>query len=75
MKKALMIQPRIGDPSTGVPVAIDVRYLAGFSGTPLEQVCNLTLPCDAHGHIGPDAVLMLIAYLKRIVEPYASTER
>jgi hypothetical protein len=68
--KALLIQPRIGDPSTGLPVAIDVRYVAGKA-----EICNLTIPCDVEGHIGPDGVLMLIAYLKRIVEPYADSER
>lgn len=73
--KALKIRPRIGDQSTGTPVAIDISYLAGKPGARLTEICNLTIPCDADGHIGPDAVLMLIAYLQRIHGPYANSER
>ena len=47
------------------PVSTTFRYYADRS-----LVCELKLPCDTQGQISPDGVLMLIAYLQRLVKGY-----
>ena len=47
------------------PVSTTFRYYADSS-----LVCELKLPCDTQGQISPDAVLMLISYLQRLVQGY-----
>ena len=46
-------------------VSTTFRYFADRA-----LVCELKLPCDTNGQISPDGVVMLIAYLTRLVGGY-----
>jgi hypothetical protein len=66
VEKALTVTT---DTVAGRPVSTTFRYFADRA-----LVCELKLPCDINGQISPDGVVMLIAYLTRLVGGYGDTK-